>query len=57
MPKYKSHWKDKSTSEGEGNSAADALTHLGFGGGEVRALDYYDVEKVLSEQQETKNRI
>ena len=39
--RYRFYWKTGETDEGEGTSPADALTHLGYGGGAVRALDYY----------------
>ena len=41
--KYRFHWLDGSTNDGEGCTPADALTRLGFGAGAIRALDYYEV--------------
>ncbi len=40
---YRFHWLDKTTSEGMGRDEADAFSRLGFGGGAIRALDYFEV--------------
>ena len=42
LKRYRFHWLDGTTNEGEGHTPAEALTLLGFGGGAVRALDYYE---------------
>ena len=42
MAKYRFHWLDGTVNEGEGTSVSDAFTHLGFGGGAIRALDYHE---------------
>jgi hypothetical protein len=42
MNRYRFHWRDGTTNEGEGRDAADALNRLGFGRGAVAALDYYE---------------
>ena len=44
MPTYIFHWLDGSTNEGNGETPDDAFTHLGFGAGAVRALDYYEMK-------------
>lgn len=38
---FKFVWNDGKEEIGKGRDAADALTRLGYGGGAVRALDYY----------------
>lgn len=42
--KYRFHWlgSDRKVEEGEGTSPADALNKLGYGGGAVAALDYWE---------------
>jgi hypothetical protein len=42
MKRFKFYWLDGKTNEGESTDAADALTRLGYGGGAVRALDYWE---------------
>ncbi len=41
MKRYRFYWLTGKISEGEGTSVEDAFTHLGFGAGAVRALDYF----------------
>jgi hypothetical protein len=45
MKKFRFHWLDGKTSEGEGDTPADALRRLGYGGGAVRALDWWEEVK------------
>lgn len=40
--KYRFHWKDGKTEDGEGANEADALSKLGYGGGAVAALDFFE---------------
>lgn len=46
MYKYTFHWDGGKTEIGYGNSAAEAFMKLGYGGGALRALDWYDEELV-----------
>ena len=39
---YRFHWLSGTVQEGRGRNPADALNRLGYGGGAVRALDYYE---------------
>lgn len=45
MKKFRFHWLDGKTDEGEGNSVADAFTRLGFGAGAMAALDWWEEVK------------
>lgn len=42
MKKYIFHWLDGSIVEGVGVSVSDAFMRLGYGGGAIAALDYFD---------------
>jgi len=39
---FRFHWRDGKKHEGYGRDVADAFSRLGFGGGAIRALDYYE---------------
>lgn len=39
---YRFIWRDGSINVGDGRNPAEALTLMGFGGGAVAALDYYE---------------
>lgn len=39
---YRFHWGDKKVDESKGYSVADAFRRLGYGGGALRALDYWE---------------
>jgi hypothetical protein len=41
MKKFRLFWLDKTMEDVEGNDIADAFRHAGYGGGAIRALDYY----------------
>lgn len=41
---YIFHWLGGKTSEGPGTSPEDAFSRLGYGGGAVRALDYWEAK-------------
>lgn len=41
LKRYTFYWLDGKTEEAEGYTPADALRSLGYGGGALRALDYY----------------
>lgn len=41
MTKYTFYWKTGDREVFEGNSPADALNNAGYGGGALRALDFY----------------
>ena len=42
---YRFHWRSSASkpSEGRGRDVADAFSRLGYGGGAIKALDYYEV--------------
>lgn len=42
MPRFRFHWRDGKTSEGDGETVEDAFTRLGYGAGAVAALDYHE---------------
>jgi hypothetical protein len=42
---YVFHWLSGQIDEGSGISPADALNRLGYGGGAVAALDYFEVKE------------
>lgn len=42
MNKYRFNWRDGSVSEGHGTTPEEAFTHLGYGAGAARALDYWE---------------
>ena len=48
IKRYRFHWRDGRTNDGQGTSPEQALTLLGFGFGAVPALDYW--EELLSPQ-------
>jgi len=50
--KYMLFWLDKSTTLVEGEGIADAFTRAGFGGGAVRALDYWKPIEVIVDGEE-----
>lgn len=43
MDLYRFHWLDGSVSEGIGDGPCDALIKLGYGGGAIMALDYWEL--------------
>lgn len=45
MKKYRFHWLDGKVEEGEGRDVADAFTHLGYGAGALRVLDWHEEVK------------
>jgi hypothetical protein len=45
MKKFLLHWLDGKTEEASGVSIADAFRRAGYGGGAIRALDYYEEVK------------
>ena len=45
MKKFLLHWLDGKTEEVLGTSIADAFSRAGYGGGAIRALDYYEEVK------------
>jgi hypothetical protein len=42
MKTYKFYWLDGTVNQGQGETAEDAFSRLGFGAGAVRALDYHE---------------
>jgi len=42
LKKFKFHWLDGKTEVGKGVNVSDAFTHLGYGAGAIRALDWYE---------------
>lgn len=47
------HWLDGVDEEVQGNSISDAFTRAGYGGGAIRALDYYEEkDKPVKEENE-----
>jgi hypothetical protein len=40
--KYRLHWKDGKTEDGEGANEAEALSKLGYSSGAVAALDFWE---------------
>ena len=42
MKKFKFYWRDGVVHEGEGYDVADAFRRLGFGGGALAALDWWE---------------
>jgi len=40
---YRFHWRSGEPSEGRGRDVADAFGRLGYGGGAIAALDYYEI--------------
>ena len=42
MTTFRFHWRDGKISEGAGYDVAHAFSRLGYGGGAIRALDYYE---------------
>lgn len=42
---FKFHWLDGKTEIGKGSSVSIAFMSLGYSGGALRALDYYEEEK------------
>lgn len=47
MARFRFHWRDGKTSDGDGKDVADAFTRLGYGAGAVAALDYHEELPVL----------
>lgn len=45
MKKFILHWLDGSTQEINGTSISDAFMRAGYGGGAIRALDWYEEVK------------
>jgi len=43
--RWRFHWLDKKTNEGEGDTPEQALRALGYGNGAMDALDYYEEVK------------
>jgi hypothetical protein len=41
MKRFRLFWLDKTMEDIEGNDIADAFRRAGYGGGAIRALDYY----------------
>jgi hypothetical protein len=41
MKRFRLFWLDKTMEDVEGNDIADAFRRAGYGGGAIRALDYY----------------
>lgn len=39
------HWLDGTTEEVQGTSISDAFMRAGYGGGAIRALDYFEEKK------------
>ena len=42
MKTYRFHWRDGKTEDGHGESVDRAFSALGYGGGAIAALDYYE---------------
>ena len=42
MKKFRFHWLDGRIEEGDGNDVTDAFRSLGYGGGAMRALDWWE---------------
>lgn len=42
MRRFRFHWRDDKMEEGDGHTVSDAFTRLGYGGGALRALDYWE---------------
>jgi hypothetical protein len=42
MKKFIIHWNNKTTTDVEGYDIADAFRRAGFGGGILRAVDYWE---------------
>ncbi len=45
MKTFRFHWLDGKVDEGKGYDVSHALSRLGYGGGALRALDYYEEVK------------
>lgn len=45
MKKFRFHWLSGKISEGEGVDVEDAFRRLGYGGGAIHAVDYYEEVK------------
>lgn len=45
MKKFRFHWLDGKVDEGNGFDVADAFNRLGYGAGDVAALDWYEEVK------------
>ena len=53
MKNFILHWLDGTDEEVQGNSISDAFTRAGYGGGAIRALDYYEEkDKPVKEENE-----
>lgn len=46
MKKFIFHWLDGTIEESEGRSVSKAFAYLGYGGGALKALDYWEVEEI-----------
>ena len=42
MKKFRLHWLTGCKEIVEGNDIASAMTHAGYGGGAIKALDWYE---------------
>jgi hypothetical protein len=51
VQRYRFFWLSGMVSEGEGYDVADAFRRLGYGGGALRALDYYEQIDGQAEQE------
>lgn len=51
---YRFIWRDGSINVGDGRNPAEALTLMGFGGGAVAALDYYETLPMATSAGEAK---
>lgn len=49
---FRFHWRGGGTNEGMGQTPEDAFSRLGFGGGAVAALDYYEEVKPEDDSEE-----
>lgn len=56
MKKFRLYWLDGKTEVIEGNSIEDAFRRAGYGGGALRALDFYDDGEELKYKWNSTNR-
>jgi hypothetical protein len=51
MKKFRLIWRTGNPEEVEGYDIADAFRRAGYGGGAIRALDYYEEVKTKTEEE------
>jgi hypothetical protein len=54
MKKFKLHWLGGDTEIVEGNTIADAFARAGYGGGAIRALDWFEPLKENKDEENEK---